>query len=94
MIRIVRASDSKTRLWIEMKPIYPLTESMWFAHDCANETERNLLEAHLRTSLGDQIRAIRRVSYQRGWRNKSDKKGAKSDLFPCIMDIMEWEKTP
>jgi hypothetical protein len=93
MIRIVRASDSKTRLWIEMKPIHPLVESMWFLHDCANETERNLLEAHLRSSLSDRIRDIRRVSYQRGWRNKSDKKGAKSDLFPSTMDIMEWEKT-
>ena len=92
MIRIVRASDSVTRLWVEIKPTHPLTESSWFQHDCASETERNLLEQHLRNQVSERMRTLREVSYHRGWRDKSNKKGKKSTLFPNSTDIMEWEK--
>ena len=91
MIRIAQATDSKTRLWIELKPTLPLTESIWFSHECASEIECNLLEQHLRKQLTGRIELIRKLSYNRGWRDKTSKK-PKSAAFYCGTDIMDWER--
>lgn len=92
MIRIVRASDSPVVLFVEIKPRFPMTESVWFQRVCASKMERDLLEAHLRQQVNDTMQEIRATLYRIGWSDKASKTRRKQDSFSSLSDVHEWEK--
>lgn len=90
-LQILRGQE-KTTLWIRVTGQYPVEMKFDFSHQCASEVERNLLEAHLRDVLASKYEALRRISYNMGWRHAKGKKVKKNTYFQSCIDVTDWER--
>ena len=94
MIRIIRSSGNNKLIWVAFKPGFPLgeNEEVFFMRECASEIECKLLYEKLQGQLGRTMEEIRKVSYQRGWRQAKAKKGGKHKWFSPHSAVLPWEK--
>jgi hypothetical protein len=94
MIRIVRSSDNPKLIWVAFKPGFPLgeNEEVFFSRECASEIECKLLCEKLQSQLGLNMEEIRKVSYQRGWKQAKAKKGGKCTWFATHSAVLPWER--
>ena len=83
-------SNSKNALCVEIQ-LLGLEKTLNFWRENISEVEMVLLQKALNDALGEQLENIRKVSYERGWRDKASHKNAKNTWFPTSLDIMDWE---
>ncbi len=91
MIRVVYSADSKTGLFLGLKPGHPVNEEVLFFRECASPLERALLQQHMTEYISALFREVRRTSYLSGWRDAKSKK-LKRDFFSGMSEVVEWEK--
>lgn len=89
MIQFLWSTDKKT-LWVKVTESEGLP-ALWFRREASSELECQLLQAHLDRTLGSLLEDLRRVSYERGWKDAKRKK-AKSTNFPHCLRVLDWER--
>lgn len=94
MMRVTRASDNESILFVGIKPGFPLPENeeVWFQRECASPMECRLLCEMLQRKQGEQLSLLRKASYFRGWKHAKAKKGGKRIWFPTAFELLPWEK--
>lgn len=90
MIQFCWSTDKKT-LWVKIQDPDTSLPPIWFRREASSELECQLLQAHLDRTLGALLEDIRRVSYERGWKDAKKKK-AKSTNFPHCLRVLDWER--
>ena len=85
------SSDGKKGLFVRVRPD-GLEKGLCldFYRDGASAIETTLLQRHLYKVLQDQMEAVRKVSYLRGWRDAKSKR-KKKDWFASCVDVRDWE---
>ena len=93
MVRFIQSNDH-AGIVLRVTVGYPLKEGTLidFYHACSSPIESVLLQPHIEKAIAGTMEEIRRVSYQRGWRAAKSKKVKKSDWFPSLTQVQEWEK--
>ena len=90
MIEFLRSTDNQA-IWIKVTAGGPITEPLWWRHECLSALECQLLQDYLKRAMATQLEEIRRVSYERGWKDAKSKKG-KSTTFATCMTVLGWER--
>lgn len=85
------SSNDGGGLYVEVRPD-GLGENLCldFYRAGASVIETTLLRRHIRQALDNQMEAIRKVSYLRGWRDAKSKR-KKKDWFASCVDVRDWE---
>lgn len=90
-IRLLR-STQKTGLVIRIK-LDGISHDLDFWRTDISEVEMVLLQEKLSEIFNTNMREIRRVYYEKGWRDRGAKR-RKNDCFPTWCSLLEWEKKP
>ncbi len=88
MISILR-EDNQQAVWVKVEALGDLPP-LWFRRESASALECRLLCERLRQELGTRLEEIRRVSYERGWKDAKAKR-PRSTVFPTCTKVLDWE---
>lgn len=89
----ILCTSNKEGLVFRIKPSAPLDQTLCldFYREGASSIETVLLQSQLQRMFDEQIEALRRVSYLRGWRAAKSKL-KKATWFADYQKVLDWEE--